>query len=233
MISAILMEPETPGNVGAAARALKNFGHESLVLINPKCDHLCSEARDRASHAIDILERAETGDESLLDRFDYLAATTSKLGKDYNIPRVALTPRQLAGKLAGIRDRKTGIVFGREPSGLSNEEITKCDFAVSIPSSSEYPALNLSHAVAVVFYELSAAAAKGEGREKIAPVSGKEKKLILGMVDSILGMLDFSTTEKLETQRKVWKRMVGKSFMTRREALALMGFLKKIMGKLK
>ena len=229
MISVILIEPEIPGNIGAVARAVKNFGCSSLILVNPKCDHLCDEARDRASHAGDVLRNAKVKDYSVLESFDYLAATTSKLGKDYNIPRVAISPAQLSEKLGSIsRKTRLGLVFGRESYGLSNEEIMKCDFAVSIPCSGKYPAMNLSHAVAVMLYELCKSREGNSRKESITPIGAADKRQILRIVDSILDRLEFSTKEKKETQKKVWKRMIGKSFMTRREAFALMGFLKKV-----
>ena len=229
MISVILIEPEKAGNIGAVARVMKNFDFKDLILIDPGCDHLSKEALDRASHADDILKRARKIGRSALDSFDYLIGTTSKLGTDYNLPRTPITPKQLAERLASIsRKTKVGVLFGRESYGLSNEEIKKCDFIVSIPSSKGYPAMNLSHSVAVILYEIYCASGKNRIGENFNPITNAEKKQILKMVNDALDTMQFSTKEKKETQRTLWRRIIGKSFMTRRDAYALMGFLKKI-----
>ncbi len=96
MIYVILLEPVVPGNVGAVARAMKNFEFARLVLINPHCDHLCDEARNRAKHSQEVLENAEVNDFFVVDDYDYLVATTAKLGTDYNISRSPLLPEELA-----------------------------------------------------------------------------------------------------------------------------------------
>lgn len=229
MISIALVEPEKAGNIGAVARVMKNFGFRELILIDPRCYHLSKEAVDRASHAKDILKKAKIADISVIGSFDIAIATTSKLGTDYNIPRCPITPKQLAEKLneAGRKSRIV-IVFGRESHGLSNEEVNLCDFVVSIPSSSRYPALNLSHSAAIILYEIYSLLGKDGIGSNIPLMTNAEKKQLFRMIDDMLDRLEFATKEKKETQRKLWKRMVTKSFMTKREAFALMGCIKKI-----
>ena len=92
MIYVILLEPVTAGNVGAVARSMANFGFTKLVLINPHCDHLGMEARNRAKHAQKVLDEAEVVDFFVVDDYDYLVATTAKLGTDYNISRSPMRP---------------------------------------------------------------------------------------------------------------------------------------------
>ncbi|MBS3097166.1 RNA methyltransferase [Candidatus Woesearchaeota archaeon] len=230
MISTILIEPETPGNIGAIARSMKNFDLKNLILINPKCGHLDKEALDRATHAKEILKNAIIKDFPYLKEFDYLIATTSQLGTDYNIPRSPITPEQLAEKLAKInlKELNVGILIGREGIGLKNKEILMSDFVVTIPSSKAYPTLNAAHAATIVFYEIFKKIGKEKVNEHIIPATKIEKEIILKKLDNILDKMEFTTKEKKETQRKIWKRIVGKSFLTRREAFALIGFLKKI-----
>ena len=105
MISVILIEPETPGNIGAIARVMKNFEFNELVLINPKCKHLSKEALDRSTHAKSILKKAKVKKINYLKQFDYLIATTAKLGTDYNIPRSPITPEQLGDKLSKLNSK--------------------------------------------------------------------------------------------------------------------------------
>jgi tRNA C32,U32 (ribose-2'-O)-methylase TrmJ len=88
--------------------------------------------------------------------------------------------------------------------------------------------LNLSHALAVLLYEIYKEKNTKEMVAPYTPISGKEKEQILKILNDAMDKMDFSTAKKKETQVKVWKRMITKSFMTKREAYALMGFLKKI-----
>ena len=230
MITVILIEPETPGNIGAIARSMKNFGLKGLILTNPKCDHLSKEALDRATHAKEILKKAKIETFSKLKEFDYLIATTSRLGTDYNIPRSPITPEQLAEKLAKInlKNLSIGILIGRESSGLKNKEILAADFIVTIPSSKSYPTLNAAHAATIIFYEIFQKIGKEKVNEHIITATKIEKEIILKKVGNILNKMEFSTEEKKETQRRIWKRILGKSFMTKREAYALLGFLRKL-----
>lgn len=224
MISIILVEPENSGNIGAIARVMANFGFKSLVLVNPKANHLSQEAKNRSKHGIKILEKAKV--KKTIVGFHTLIATSSKLGNDYNIQRSPIVPENLCRIIPNSK-QNIGIVFGRESSGLSNQELKICDFIVTIPTYSKYKALNLSHSVAIILYELS----KKKNSvlfEKFKLASEPDKVQIMKLLDSAMNSLDFLNEEKKETQRKVWKRMIGKSFLTKREAFALMGFLRKI-----
>jgi len=231
MIYIILIEPENPGNIGAVARVMKNFGFRKLVLINPKTDIRSSDTVCRAKHAQDILERAKIADWSFLDRMDYLVATTAKLGTDYNIPRSPLTPEQLAEKI-NIK-QKIGIVIGREGKGLLNREIKMCDFVVSIPAHSKYPTLNISHALGIILHELYKEHGKSKSNSHIEVANRKYKDVLNKKTAELLDKLDFTTPEKKQTQKIVWKRIFGKAMLTKREAFAVLGFLSKIQKAIK
>ena len=228
MISIILLEPKKPGNVGAVARVIKNFDFFDLIVINPQCDIKSKEAMDRSAHAKNILENAKIEHISYLKNFDYIIATTSKLGTDYNIPRSPITPAQLADKLSKTKNRKIGIIFGPEGTGLSNELINICDFIVTIPSSIKYPTLNVSHSVGIILYELFQKSREKKQGEQIIPVSKKEKEHLLKIIYNKLDKMHFATKEKKETQKLIWKRILGKSMLTKREAFALFGFFRKL-----
>ncbi|MEA3430674.1 MAG: RNA methyltransferase [Nanoarchaeota archaeon] len=228
MISIVLLEPETAGNVGAVARVMKNFDFVDLVLIDPKCDHLELEAEKRAKHAEDVIRSAKVENLEYLDTFDYLIGTTSKVGSDYNIPRSPLTPSEMVS-LVKDKDVKIGILFGRESIGLTNEEVLKCDYTVSIPSSKNYSALNLSHSVAIILYELYKVLGESRITDDFIVVSKEEKMQMLKLLNQVLEGLDFATEEKKQTQVLVWKRIFGKAMLTKREAFAVMGFFKKLL----
>jgi len=224
MIYVVLIEPETEGNIGAIARAMKNFALTNLVLVAPKCNHLSERALVRSKHAKQILKKAKVlKDFEELKQFDYIIGTTAIMGTDYNIPRVALTPEQLAQKIKG-KKQKIALVFGREGNGLSNQEIKKCDIIVNIPSSPKYKTLNLSHAATIIFYELF----KTKPQKEFELASKKDKEVLLNMINTHLNKFKFTTKHKKQTQITVWKKVLNKSFLTKREIFALFGFFKKL-----
>lgn len=225
MISVILIEPSKSGNLGAIARVMANFGFDNLVLVNPKCKKTAREAIKRAKHGLYVLRKAKVVKK--IPKMDTLVATTAKLGTDYNIPRSPISPEQLSEIIQP--NTKIGLVFGREGPGLRNEEVMACDFVCTIPSSSKYPTLNLSHSVAIILYELSKKMPNKKVSEHIIFASSVEKEQLNKMLEKTLKMLPFTAEQKRNTQRLVWKKMIGKSFLTRREAYALMGFFKKLL----
>jgi len=227
MVSIILVEPSVPGNIGAVARIMANFGFDELVLVRPKCDHLSEEAQGRSKRARPILKNANVLD--ALPKLDYLIATTSELGTDFNIPRSPVTPKELVELLRGKIKGSIGLVFGPEGPGLSNKDIEQCDFVVTIPTHKKYHSMNLSHSVAIILYELYGSFGKVKVNADIRPVTDAEKKQILKMVDEIVHKYDFRTQTKRETQMKLWKKIAGKLFMSKRESYALMGFLRKML----
>ena len=224
MLTIVLIEPISPGNIGAIARAMKNFDLKKLILINPKCNPQSEEATKRAKHAKDILKKAKIVENfDYLKRFDYIIGTSANVGStDYNIPRLPVKPENLK-----IKNKNSVIVFGREDSGLTNEEIMKCDFIVSIPSSKKYQTLNISHAAAIIFYELFKQK-KETSHEHIRMAVNKDKQILFKLINQSLNKLNFSTPDKKETQKKLWKRIIGKSYLTKREFQAMCGFFKKI-----
>ncbi len=224
MVSVALLEPISPGNIGAIARVMKNFGLKELILIRPKCDLKDEEATKRAKHAQDILKKAKIAKSfNYLKKFDCIIGTTANVGStDYNILRLPVKPEELK-----IENKNSVILFGREDSGLTNKEILDCDFIVSIPASKQYKTLNISHAAAVIFYELFKQK-KETSHEHIRMTTNEDKKILLKIINSSLNRLRFSTKDKRETQKKLWRRIVGKSFLTKREFQAMCGFFKKI-----
>ncbi len=224
MIDIAVMEIENEGNLGAISRVMANFGFENLILINPKCSKDSIETIKRAKHSKNILKKVKIVKK--LEGYDYVIATTAKLGTDYNISRFPLTPKQLKEKLNEINTKKIKIdlLIGREGNGLTNEEIKSSDFLVTIPADRKYPTLNISHALSIILYELS----ELNHTSHIIPASKKDKEVLLETINKALDKMEFTTKEKKETQKLVWKRIAGKSFLTKREVFSLIGFMKKI-----
>ena len=230
MISIILMEPERPGNLGAVARIMKNFGFSRLVLINPRCAPKDQEAIKRAKHGRDVLTNAIITDENYLHKFNLLIGTSAIAGTDYNILRCPVTPREAAEKIKGIRGN-IGLLIGREGPGLTNEEIGRCDFIVSIPASKKYPTLNISHALAILLYEIFQAQLVAKSVQGIELARQIEKTHLMKLFHEVLDTASFPSDYRKQIIVKVWKQVIGKSMLTKREAYALMGFLRKITRK--
>ncbi len=232
MFDVILVEPKTAGNVGAVARVMANFELKNLILINPLCDHKSKEALDRSVHAKDILKKAKIADLSVFKKYDYVIGTTGRMGStDYNIKRTPMVSKDFAKKISP--KNKVAIVFGREDKGLLNEEIALCNYTLTIPSSQEYPSLNLSHAAAIVFYEIFSSYENDNITSHILPMTKIEFDIVKGVFNEILNNIDFSTPEKKQTQKLVWEKIFSKSQLSKREAIALIGGLKKIREKIK
>ncbi|MCL2919202.1 tRNA/rRNA methyltransferase [Shewanella litorisediminis] len=153
MLSVVLVEPARAANVGAAARAMKTMGFKQLILIGSQL-HLEEEARWVAHGATDLLDNALVFDsfDALRAEFDLLVATTAR---ERGSPRTFLTPDQLANTLEQSGAQSMALVFGRESSGLSNQELSQCDLFSYVPLAGDYPSLNLGQAVMVYSYALS------------------------------------------------------------------------------
>ena len=231
-IRLILIEPENPGNTGAILRSMKNFDFDDILLIHPQFDIGSEELRNRAKWAGDLIKKIKVWKrydlKKLRKEHDYLVASTARIGRDYNVLRSPITPEQLGQKVLGLKDARIGIMIGREGIGLNNEEVKMADFTLTIPTSKRYGTMNISHATAIILYEIFRSQQKESIISHITPISEAEKTQLLKILDSKLKSMYFATEEKRETQRIVWKKLIGKSFLSKREAYALMGFLKKI-----
>ena len=226
MTEIILMQPSTPGNIGAVARVMKNFNLKNLTLIDPKTNHLSLEALSRAKHAKDILKKAKIKPSSYLKSRPTLIATTSQLGSDYNLKRTPLTPKQILTKIS--KKQKVSILFGSEGNGLTNDELSLADIVLHIPSSPNYPTLNLSHSVTIICYELFQQS-EDKTATQFTPASKIELNIINKNFTKILNQLTFTTKEKKDTQKTVWKHIFGRALLTKRESFAVIGFLKKLI----
>ena len=153
-IRVVLSHTSLPRNIGSVARAMKTMGLSRLVLVNPK-RFPDPEALTLASGATDILEKAEvvdTLDAGLVGCTQVVALSARR--RELTVP--VQNPRELAPFLLSrcMAGEDVAIVFGTEMSGLSNEEVRRCNRVVSIPANPEYSSLNLAQAVQVIAYEL-------------------------------------------------------------------------------
>jgi len=191
-VSFILVEPAVPENVGAAARAIKTMGFNDLRLVNP-CDHLDMKARMLAHASNDILENAtvhQTLEDAIKD-IDFVFATSAKQRwvKLDIIPCNEITNfiEQKGNTISSI-----AIVFGREESGLTNEEIALCHRVSTIPLKTLYPSLNLAQSVMIYAYTLSFLNIELETNNSKTQNPDSLKALIM-KVQSILNAIDLGS----------------------------------------
>jgi tRNA/rRNA methyltransferase len=149
----ILSGPQLGENIGAAARAMANFGLADLRLAAPRAAWPNQKAVAMAAGAVEVVEKARVfGDvREALGDLNFILATTAR---ERGIAREVLTPKEAAKRLraAASRGEKTGILFGNERAGLDNDEISFCDAVITIPTA-EFASINLAQAVLIMSYE--------------------------------------------------------------------------------
>lgn len=236
-IRVVLVNTSHPGNIGGAARAMKNMGLSRLVLVDPQ-QFPHHEADARASGAGDILESAQV----VATLEDALVGCSLVLGtsaRDRRIPWPLLDPRECGTK--SIEEAGQGLevalVFGREYAGLTNEELQRCHYHVHIPSNPDFSSLNLAAAVQVLAYEVRMAWLAAEGQpskvekeELNAPgndtlSTSDEMERFYGQLEQTLegiGFLDPSNPRHLMARLR---RLYGRSAVSRSEMNILRGIL--------
>jgi tRNA/rRNA methyltransferase len=221
----VIVEPRFEESIGFVARAMKNFGLSKLDLVNPAAN-LGNEGRMRGGHAQDILDSIVEHDslQEALDGIDLSVGTTAQTAFAFsNLLRKPMTPREL-GQVCSHQIGKLALVFGREGTGLTNVELGQCDAIVTIPTAGEYQTMNLSHAAAIVFYELFSSKEKGPG-ETLATSDVKaailryfmESARLSGLEERKVGMLD-----------RAFRNVLGRSAVRQREGSILTEALRRI-----
>jgi len=165
-IRIVMVNTSHPGNIGAAARVMKNMGLSNLYLVDPKkFPH--ADAQAMAAGADDILQQAIVVDslEQALNGTHLVFGTTARLRK---LQHQILEPRTAVEKVSAVSaEQQIALVFGRERTGLTNEESDLCHFLVNIPTVSEHASLNVASAIQVMAYELFLAHREGSRIETI------------------------------------------------------------------
>jgi tRNA/rRNA methyltransferase len=243
----VLVEPSHPGNVGAAARALKTMGFSRLVLVAPRMPHVQSdpEAIAMASGADDVLAGAHVVPTlaDALNGVHWSVALTARL-REYGPPQ--LVPRAAA---AQAREHAAhgdiALVFGNERTGLSNEDVERCSVLAHIPANPAYSSLNLAQAVQVLSYELRTAylAAGSAGSVSSSSGSADGQGVALAPSDDIermyvhlenaliaLEFLDPANPKKLMSRLR---RLFARSGLEREEVNIVRGIAKHVLLKVK
>jgi TrmH family RNA methyltransferase len=228
-ISVVVVDADTPGNVGTIARAMKNFGFADLLLVDPPDLDPEGEAYGFAGHAReDVLPGAtETTFDAIVENYYTVGFTaiTNESGASH-VRYPFLTPAELAGELAGI-DGEVALVFGREDAGLTNDEIARLDRVCSIPAAAEYPVLNLGQAATIALYELRDLPERGSQLPEITDRADPGSiEALVDQFEAFLADIGYREVKRAKTTR-LWRRLIGRAHPTEREVTTLRGVLRR------
>jgi tRNA/rRNA methyltransferase len=226
-VAIVLVEPQNPGNIGMACRAMKNMGLADLRLVNP-CDFHHPEAHKFAVSARDVLESATVYaslPEALADAPLSIGATR-RHGK-YR-PEI-YTPEQIARKIIPeLAQHRAAIVFGREDNGLTTDELSLCRWHTTIPTASEYGSLNLAQSVLVFCYELlkggtEVLAARGREHADVAETDELFKHL-----EATLLRIGYLNPQNPAHIMRAFRRLFARAELDSREVAILRGMMSQI-----
>jgi tRNA/rRNA methyltransferase len=226
----VLSQPQMGENIGAAARAMKNFGLSELHLIAPKCAWPNDRAQMLASGAGDILERAHVHPDAAaaLASFNLVFATTAR-GRD--VLKEIHTPEAAAEKLraAAAAGTSTAVLFGGERAGLDNDEMSLADAVITIPTA-EFSSLNLGQAVLLIGYEwLKSADATPPVRTRPSAALPASRQELTGLFAHLERELDaaqfFFPPAKRETMVRNVRAMILRSNLTDQQARTIRGMI--------
>lgn len=229
MLRIILVEPRESGNVGAVARAMKNFGFDELWIVGEHPE-LLPVAGWWASGADDLLANARfaaTLGEAIGDAH-VTVATTSMRGRT---TPVTFSPKSLADKFASLGDAQIlALVFGREDSGLTREELALCQHTAAIPANDRFPTMNLAQSACVFCYELSSIAPREESRElpdsaTLERIHQRARELLLEV-----GFLHEDNPDRIYDDLRA---IVARAELDAREATIVLGIIRQIEWALK
>jgi tRNA (cytidine32/uridine32-2'-O)-methyltransferase len=234
-IRIVLVQTSHPGNIGATARAMKNMGLSDLALVNPKT-FPSAEATSRASGADDVLANANVY-ESLQDA---LAPCELVLGASARIRHLGWSevgPKKGSELLiSAAKTAPVAIVFGRENSGLTNEELELCHHLLHIPTNPEFSSLNVASAVQVLCYEIYSAVIgeytieSPEAEDR--PATSQEFEGFFGHLLSTLEKTEFLQLYKTKRLQQRIRRIFYRSELNRTEVNILRGILTAINNKI-
>jgi tRNA/rRNA methyltransferase len=230
IVAVALIEPQYPVNVGHIARLMKNFGHKSLYFVSPHFDN--AEAAKYSTHGYDILLSSKTVTLSWLKKeFDMLIGTTAIQGTSrLNILRESINAEQLARIIHDSSTKNFCILLGRESSGLNNEELELCNLVVTIDTKTSYKTMNVSHALAILLYEISKLSSSElpikKSKKRVDLASQKDIDLLLHYVAKLADAGNYDLHKKPLLEEAA-KKMLAKSMPTTKDVMLLISLLRK------
>ncbi len=235
----VMVNTSHPGNIGAAARAMKNMNLSELWLVAPR-SFPDDKARARAASALDILNNVVVVDtlEEALVGCEFVVGASARLRE---IPWPLLNPREMAEKMWALASlpetQSVAMVFGRENSGLTNEELQRCNYLVNIPANEQYSSLNIAAAIQVLCYEihmkvyLETPIAELEAEFPLA--SNDDMERLYEHFEIALTELDFLKPDNPKQLMRRIRRLFNRSGVDKMELNILRGILSAAQSKYK
>ena len=229
-IYVIFVSPKYQGNIGSLARIMKNFDLEDLILVNPQTE-INDEAYKYAMHGDNILKNAkivQAFDEAIKSMNLVIGTSGISTMSEKHFLRIPKSPEEVA-EIISKYNGNVAIVFGREDIGLLNEELEKVDIFLHIKASEKYPVLNITHAAAIIFYEIFKKNLNIEG-----PRMAEREDLdrLYNIFVDIIEKTRYPEHKKKNTYRML-KKIIGRAGITSWEYHVLIGVLKEIRDQLR
>jgi tRNA/rRNA methyltransferase len=227
----VLKEPQGPLNIGSVCRVMMNFGVSRLRLVNPCKDYRSLEARKMALGTVEILENAEVFPDlqTALADINLTFGTTRRFGK---YRKNFLTPATAARQIAQSGpDVSSALLLGREDTGLETRDLDLCQRFVTIPTHDAYPSMNLSHALAVLMYEVSLKSQVNGAFHDPGPkqtASGKEIENLYAHMRKSLLDIDFLDPQNPDHLLRTFRRLFGDAGLTSRDVRIIQGLMSRI-----
>lgn len=235
-IRIVLVEPSHPGNIGGVARAMKNMGLSQLCLVKPQFfPH--DEATARAAGAVDVLDHAvvyQRLSEAISD-CQWVIGCTALLR---NTEQKALTPREAAARInKTYPSANVAFIFGRESSGLTNQELQQCHAQLQIPANPVYSSLNLATAVQIISYELwlmaQAALPKSQVDNHADYASVAQQENFYRRLDELMTATGFYNPHNPRSLHKKIRGIFTRANLSAIEVNVLLGLLKSINERIR
>ena len=222
----LLHKTENSGNLGAVARCAAVFGAEGIVLVDPLCSNLSADARSQAKAGFPLLLNAKKYNslKEAREHFTYIIGTTAIEGAYHSLSRTVWSVTDIK-KLNISREERIAIAFGPESTGFRNKELELFDLLVKIPTNPVHTTLNLSHAVAIVLYELFVVE---RGEEKRVMSSRAARDRLFTTFATIVTKLPEEKRPIKEELLTVFESIINRSRLSAKEVSCLIGGMKKI-----
>ncbi|HPX61202.1 MAG TPA: RNA methyltransferase [Deltaproteobacteria bacterium] len=227
-VTIVMVEPQSPGNIGMACRAMKNMGLGRLRLVKG-CDRFHADSLKFAVSAKDLLEQAEVH-ETLASALADCALTIGTTRRHGKYRQEILTPSEVATKIRAHCSEycHSAIVFGREDSGLTTEELSLCRWHATIPTSDSYGSLNLSQAILLFCYELFKSGEHPGGGRIDPPATSAEMESLFTQMEPTLQKIGFLNEQNPAHIMLSLRRMLFRAGLDNREVSIMRGMFSQI-----
>ena len=229
----VLVRPQIAANIGATARVMRNMGLTDLVLVAPVAHPDDRNARQVSTHGESILDHCrivpDLGD-AIADCV-FVVGTSARCAGNFRGQTAGLPDEVMPQLVEALSSGPAALVFGPEPTGLTNEEVARCHYLIHIPADSTYPALNLAQAVAICLYELRRAWIRLSGTsspvESPAPFAEQERMFV--HLRAALERVHFLYDERADTLMHGLRHLLSRAGPTSMEVKLLHGLARQLL----